>query len=518
MASGRKKSHEEFVQEIFEIVGDEYTVLGKYVNADTMIEMRHNKCNSSWLVRPYSFTGKKPNRCSECAILENANNQRKTLKQFVAEVKDLVSNEYEVIGKYINTGTKIEMKHNVCGHKYPVTPNKFLSGRRCPQCAIKIRAEKQRKTHEQFIKEVYERVGNEYDVLGEYIGDNIKIEMKHNVCGSIYPALPTNFLRGVRCPKCFGTPKKSTEEFKKEAFDLVGGEYEVLEEYADRFKKIKFRHNVCKSEYEVSPGNFLKGRRCPECFGNIKRTTESFKEEVYELVGEEYKVLGEYNGADTKINMKHNLCNYVWGVTPSHFLKDSSRCPKCFGLVKKTHEEFAQEVFKLVGDEYEIIGEYISSNKHIEMKHNECGHRWNVFPSNFIKKKKPTRCPNCNSTNNSKGEERISDWLDSKNVNYEQQYRFADCKDKYPLPFDFAIFHNDEIIALTEYDGEQHFKPIDWFGGEGGLKETQRRDKIKRNYCNIKNIPLLRIPYWEFDNIEDILKTTLLHLIDKSNE
>lgn len=445
----KRKTHEQFISEVYNLVGNEYEVIGKYVNTDTKIEIRHNKCNSSWLVRPYHFTGKKPNRCPECAIKANANNQRKTHEKFVAEVKDLVGNEYEIIGRYINTGTKIEIKHNECGYKYPVTPNKFLNGRRCPECANKQRALKISKTHEQFVREVFELVNDEYEVLGKYNGDSNKVSMKHNICDKEYPATPTNFLQGARCPHCFGTPKKSTEQFVAEVYELVGDEYEVLEEYTNRYEYIKIRHNACESEYKATANNFLKGRRCPKCFGNIKRTTELFKEEVYEITENEYEVLGEYLNSDTKTKMKHKLCGKEWEVTPSHFLKDNSRCPKC---------------------------------------------------------------------KSSKGEKAISQWLDRNNVKYEHQYRFNDCKDRYKLPFDFAILNNETLTVLIEFDGRQHFESVSFFGGEEGFKSTMQRDKIKNDYCKKNNIPLLRIPYWEFNNIEDILKTTLSHLLNKSNK
>ena len=51
------------------------------------------------------------------------------------------------------------------------------------------------------------------------------------------------------------------------------------------------------------------------------------------------------------------------------------------------------------------------------------------------------------------------------------------------------------LLYLIEYDGKQHFKPIEWFGGAENFKKQQRRDKIKDNYCQLHNIPLLRLPY-----------------------
>mgnify|MGYP003264325999 FL=1 len=93
----------------------------------------------------------------------------------------------------------------------------------------------------------------------------------------------------------------------------------------------------------------------------------------------------------------------------------------------------------------------------------------------------------------------------------QKQYRFKDCRGKkYPLPFDFAVIKDDKIDFLIEYDGEQHFKPIQFRGinDKKALKlhkETLERDNIKTTYCLNKNISLLRIPYYNFNKIEEII-------------
>jgi hypothetical protein len=49
--------------------------------------------------------------------------------------------------------------------------------------------------------------------------------------------------------------------------------------------------------------------------------------------------------------------------------------------------------------------------------------------------------------------------------------------------------------VCIEYDGRQHFIAIEKWGGELGLLDQQKKDKIKDEYCKIKNIKLIRIPY-----------------------
>lgn len=115
-------------------------------------------------------------------------------------------------------------------------------------------------------------------------------------------------------------------------------------------------------------------------------------------------------------------------------------------------------------------------------------------------------CFNCQKT---KGERRISEWLDKTNIDYVYQKRFDDCRNINTLPFDFGIFLNKKW-KLIEFQGGQHYFPVDFFG-EGiekaklNFKEQVKRDKIKKRYCKDNNIRLIVIPYWKYEKIESIL-------------
>ncbi len=104
----------------------------------------------------------------------------------------------------------------------------------------------------------------------------------------------------------------------------------------------------------------------------------------------------------------------------------------------------------------------------------------------------------------------------NNSIKFIRQYRIAECKNKRALPFDFAIFNenNSELICLIEYDGEQHFKPVRFIGMsvEDSLKAfetTKEKDNIKNDYCIVNNIKLIRIPYWDFKNVDQILKNEI---------
>ena len=105
------------------------------------------------------------------------------------------------------------------------------------------------------------------------------------------------------------------------------------------------------------------------------------------------------------------------------------------------------------------------------------------------------------------GEVKIAKLLNENNYSFVQQYSFYDCLvNTRKARFDFFV-DNKYII---EYDGKQHFEPVDYFGGEEGFQITKHSDKIKSEYCHSHNIPIIRIPYTHFSKmtIDDLTLET----------
>ena len=132
-----------------------------------------------------------------------------------------------------------------------------------------------------------------------------------------------------------------------------------------------------------------------------------------------------------------------------------------------------------------------------------CGNKIIVGQGNL----KSGNTTSCGCIKVSKGEDILNNIYEKYNINYIKQYRFDDCKYKYRLPFDSYL---PDYNCCVEFDGEQHYFPVD-FGSKGGkwalnqFKENKKRDQIKNEYCKKQNIPLIRIPYWERDNMECFL-------------
>lgn len=103
----------------------------------------------------------------------------------------------------------------------------------------------------------------------------------------------------------------------------------------------------------------------------------------------------------------------------------------------------------------------------------------------------------CGCIKLSYGEEKIQSILKEEKIDFIREYSFDDCRAKsgYLLRFDFAIFKNQKLYCLIEFQGPQHDKPIERFGGQEQFFILQENDKIKVEYCKNKQIPLIVIPY-----------------------
>jgi len=113
----------------------------------------------------------------------------------------------------------------------------------------------------------------------------------------------------------------------------------------------------------------------------------------------------------------------------------------------------------------------------------------------------------------SKGEMKINQWLTSHKINFIPQYSHNDIflsSGRRPF-FDFAIFDNcDNLLCLIEYQGPQHYSYSGYgWDNEENFKQTVRRDEERREGCKRLNIPLYEIPYWELDNVDQILERIL---------
>lgn len=199
--------------------------------------------------------------------------RKKTHEEFVKEVFELFGDEYEILGTYKNANEKIRIKHVKCNHTYETKPCILLGKHGCPECAKKIKSVKARKSHQQFIEELTNLFGDEYEVLENYQTSSIKIKVKHNKCGNAFSTTPQDLLSSkkvnkkfARCPHC-NVFTRNLESIKIEIDELTDGEYKFIDtQYRGVQKKHKLLHKICNHEWDTNLSNFIySGHRCPKC-------------------------------------------------------------------------------------------------------------------------------------------------------------------------------------------------------------------------------------------------------------
>lgn len=96
-------------------------------------------------------------------------------------------------------------------------------------------------------------------------------------------------------------------------------------------------------------------------------------------------------------------------------------------------------------------------------------------------------------------------------IDYEVEFSFSDLygiAGKNLLRFDFAIKDDTgNLKYLIECQGEQHYQPVEEFGGEYSFEKQKMNDELKRDYASKHGIPLLEIPYnlKKYESVKNLL-------------
>ena len=312
-------------------------------------------------------------------------------------------------------------------------------------------------------------------------------------------------------------PKKLTlEEFIEKARKKHGDRYDYyLVNYKGwNIKVIIICRDSEHGEFEQTPNNHLQGKGCPECAKiNRAKSKTMTLEKFIEKANKKHN-----NWYDYYETIYVNTKTEVWIRCPEHGLFQQTPnshlaghgCLKCFGRMVSDTKSFIEEATKKHNGFYNYSETaYVNTDTDVIIICLDHG-KFKQRPDNHLQGQ---GCPDCN---NSIGEKKIITYLTENNINFEPHSRFDDCRNKKLLPFDFYL---TDLNICIEFDGKQHYEPV-CFGGislERATKNfdyTLKCDKIKTEYCEAKNIQLIRISYKDIKNIETILNSHLLQYQD----
>lgn len=354
-----------------------------------------------------------------------------------------------------------------------------------------------KKTFEEKIAELYPK---ESISIIDFKGVKKPCTCRCNVCSADYTlASAEGFIKKNKkfiCSKCHPYRKYSKEDYQKK----IGSEIMLLN-FTSPIAPVTYQCNYCHRIFKLSQARYLFNRKilCPCRFDldEEKKKLLSYKLNnsfLYPI--ENTKLLSQ------RILWKCKNCGFETRRTISEFLNKTDKCPCCQSKnIKKTNQQIDEEIQSLYGNEWLRIDDYVDSLTSIKFKH-QCGFIRKISPHQLLSNSKKgfCSCPKC-SKKESLGEKKIRLYLEANNIIYEEQKPIK--TNNHTFRADFFL---PEYNLYIEFQGEQHFKPIDFFGGEDYLEKIKYNDLLKKEIIERNGSKLLYILYIDINNINSILR------------
>ncbi len=417
------------------------------------------------------------------------------------------SNEYKILNldEYQNLKSYLKFYHKVCNHTSIMMAKYFINnGSRCHNCAqLKRNSSNKRELN---MKEINAFRENKLKLINVK-NKNGNAEFECTLCGyhfisGFVKQQSHNKLSG--CPFCSVPDSSMSEKRINNVIKKVNESNLNIDIIPNKFNGVlKPSTFICKDTNEIFIGylnNMLLKGECLHCATNNRKNLEDYIKELpndYEIIDKE-----SYKDSHSIMKFRHKTCNSVFSKSISDFFYNSQYCKKCskFKNYKNSMMSNEELIDRLSKSGYKDISieKYYGRNSLCKVK---CATCETIYEDTAYRLYNTLYCKKCNQSG-SNGERLIRKYLINKGIHFEEQKKFDDLIYKGYLRFDFYV-PTDNI--LIEFDGIQHFKPIDLFGGEDTFRESKIRDSLKNEYCRNKGYTLIRIPYTDIDNIEKYL-------------
>lgn len=316
---------------------------------------------------------------------------------------------------------------------------------------------------------------------------------------------PHLHLSGKGCPKCgFIRTKNSTkqtkESFIKKANKIYNNKY--------NYSNIKWVNNTTRIEiicpehgsFFQTPKSHLSGHACIKCFYESRKlTTEDFikksnkvhnfkydySESVYVSTKKPIKIICKAHGA-------------FYQRANTHL--NGSECPLCsLNQKRKGTSTFIEDAIKIHGNKYDYSKtNYTNAYSKIEIICKKHGSFFQLPATHLT----GSGCPVCRMSH---GETNIIKFFEKYGIPYESQKAFNGLKDKNNLLFDFYV---PSKKLLIEFNGRQHYEPVDHFGGIEAFNTLKKHDNMKELFAKENGFELLVIKYT--DELDKVLANTFL--------
>ena len=153
-------------------------------------------CGREWQATVNSRNGRKCFGCPSCNNKNSANKRRLTHDSFISKFNETGNENIEIIGRYINSNTKIECRCIKCGNIWNANPYNLIKGNGCPKCS------KNHKKTKAEVENSLKSCNPNVSMIGKYVNCHTKTKFKCNICGKEWETTPSNLLSGQGCNTC----------------------------------------------------------------------------------------------------------------------------------------------------------------------------------------------------------------------------------------------------------------------------------------------------------------------------
>lgn len=329
-----------------------------------------------------------------------------------------------------------------------------------------------------------------------YVNNSTKVLLECKEHG-LFEQTPNAHMRGQGCSICKGGVGYSINYFIEKSNKTHNNKYDYTKSvYINSYTKISI---VCKEHglFKQLPNNHISGQGCPKCSGKSLSNDELLLK-MKKIHNNKYDyTLAIFNSMLDKIKI---ICPYhgIFEQKLSNHINLKQGCIKCANVYLSNRDEFIKKSINKHGYLYnydKVI--YKGSKVNVDIVCEKHG----LFSQSPTKHLSGNGCPICKL---SKGEHSIMIYLNNSKINYISQFRLKELN----LVFDFYL---PDYNLFIEYDGIQHFKPINYFGGVKAFNLQIKNDSLKNKYCLENQIRLLRIKYTDYKNIKLIIDGFLLN-------
>lgn len=421
----------------------------------------------------------------------------------------LKDKKIQIIGDYVNSKTPTLFRCNICDNefigKYENVKSWVKSG--CKKCNHRV-ADTEDERYQNKLKQINNKKSSNIEILELNKND---VSCKCLICGDEFSMAYSSIMRGSFHRPCAmkETSKKriSTVSQITQKMRRLGKNITVdFKDYVDAKSIVHCSCNECGHKWNTQARNLTRKRGCPNCARIKQNNAKKLSIDRYQHLLDKHnlELIEDFDCGSAKVLVRCIVCNHVFKTSMTYLDNFGVGCTNCNKISRgKIAYHLFKQKLKDLNSHIELQSDFTFMSEKCEFYCVDCHQNFIKTPHDF---NKSPFCPICNI--NSNLEVAVKHYLIDNSISFELHKSFCNLTGIKGglLSYDFYLL---KYNLLIECQGEQHEKPIEYFGGEEQFKVQQEHDIRKYEYAKNNNINLVNIWYYDLKNIEKILSNIL---------